>query len=133
ALLTSVGGSVLQRLKEALPIERGEMRVVSSLSAERWRAAMRGSGFERVRTRLLAYGVFPLKAVVAAVSAPRDEVFVASTNPFFLPAVMVATRALHGKRVVVLVYDLFPEAAIAAGATTESSLSSRVMRAVNRY
>lgn len=133
ALLTSVGGSVLQRLQDALPIERGKFRVVSSLSAERWRAAMRGSGLERVGTRLVAYGVFPLKAVAAAVSAPRDEVFVASTNPFFLPAVMVATRALHRKRVVVLVYDLFPEAAIAAGATRESSLSSRVMRAVNRF
>ena len=133
ALLTSVGGSVLQRLSDAVPVGRGELRVVSSLSPERWREAMRAGAFDRLRTRLVAYGVFPLKAVATALLAPTREVFVASTNPFFLPAVMVATRTLHGKRIVVLVYDLFPEAAIAAGAATESSVSSRAMRAVNRF
>ncbi len=133
ALLTSVGGSVLQRLQEAFPDGRGRMRVVSSLSPERWRNAMRGSQFERARTRLVGYVGFPLRAVRTAAEAPRAEVFVASTNPFFLPAVMVATRCLHGKRVVVLVYDLFPEALIAAGVLTEASVSSRLMREVNRY
>ncbi|MCK9463556.1 MAG: sugar transferase, partial [Proteobacteria bacterium] len=49
-----------------------------------------------------------------------------TTNPFFLPLVLVATGAWHGRRVVPLVYDLYPDAWEATGVTKASSPASRL-------
>jgi colanic acid biosynthesis glycosyl transferase WcaI len=62
--------------------------------------------------------------------APR--VLVPTTNPFTLPLVAVALRRLHGRRVVPLVYDLWPDALEAGGIATAGSRLSRLGAAANR-
>jgi len=75
---------------------------------------------------------FPLRAISqVAKTAPGTEA-VATTNPFFLPLVLTATRALHGRRVVALVYDLYPDAFEASGMRSRSFIAP-IARAMNRY
>jgi glycosyltransferase involved in cell wall biosynthesis len=47
--------------------------------------------------------------------------------------VLVATRPLHRKRVVPLVYDLYPDALEASGVARRDGLMSRLARRANRY
>jgi glycosyltransferase involved in cell wall biosynthesis len=82
--------------------------------------------------RLGSYVVFPVSAFVKALRDDDEQILVATTNPFYLPALLVLGRPLHKKRVVALIWDLFPEAAITAGMIGERSLVARLVRGVNR-
>lgn len=132
-IFSCVGGGPMQRLADTIRHEGGDGRVVAELSDERWRGMMAGGRFGRLRARLRAMLVYPLRAVVETARLPRDAVAVPTTNPFFLPMVLVATQPIHRRRVVPLVYDLYPDALEATGLASRSGGMSRLARLANRY
>lgn len=92
---------------------------------------MSGSFLRRKLTRLLAFVVYPMK-VLAVARFSGAQVVVPTTNPFTLPWVCVAARFFHGRPVVPLVYDLYPDAMEAAGLPA-TGLLSKLTRAMNRW
>lgn len=124
-----VGGGPMERLARRLEARGVDATVVCTDSPESWRGRMR-TPLGRVGARLRAFVGTPLALLGA--SFERDEqVIVPTTNPFFLPAVMVATRALHGRAVVPLIYDLYPDALEAGGVQTGPL--ARVAEQLNRF
>ena len=79
-----------------------------------WRRQMGSGRLGRLRARLEAFLVFPLTASWKATRWPK-AILIPTTNPFFLPWVLTATRPLHGRPVVPLWYDLYPDAVEASG------------------
>ncbi|MFZ9888250.1 MAG: sugar transferase [Myxococcota bacterium] len=130
--LSCLGGSVTERLAEALRKNQWSTEVRSLWSPGQWRARMNGGRVSRVRTRATALGLFPLEALWA-VTQQLPDVVVATTNPFLLPLVLVATRSIHRRPVVVLAYDLYPDALVAAGVVGNESIVARSMAAATSY
>jgi lipopolysaccharide/colanic/teichoic acid biosynthesis glycosyltransferase len=134
ALVCSVvSGSVIDRLATHLASQRGEgSEVCAAMEPQQWRASTRGGRASRLRARATAFGRFPLRLLRdAAERAPRA--LVVTTNPFTLPWVALATRPLHGRPVVPLIYDLYPDALEAAGLAKPTDLSARAIAAVNGW
>jgi colanic acid biosynthesis glycosyl transferase WcaI len=130
-IASCVGGGPMERLAARLR-ERGvAAEVLAGQTPEGWRALMGGGIAGRVRARLGAYLTFPARVVAAAFT--EDAVFVPTTNPFILPVVLVATRRLHRRPVVPLIYDLYPDALEASGVAADSGVVSRLAAAANRY
>lgn len=64
-------------------------------------------------------------------SARRGDVVVVLTNPPLLPAVVSGVAALRGIKVIVLVHDVYPEAAYAAGLPARHRLPARLFDLLN--
>jgi len=75
--------------------------------------------------------LYPLEAVWS-LRRLGDGVAVVTTNPFYLPHLVAWTRWLHHKRVVALVYDLYPDALEGAGIAGAGGVLSRLAAASNR-
>jgi lipopolysaccharide/colanic/teichoic acid biosynthesis glycosyltransferase/glycosyltransferase involved in cell wall biosynthesis len=132
ALATCIGGSVVERLALALEEHGIPARTVAEISPDDWRRAMSRSRLTRVAARARSYVVFPARAILDTVrSVP--ELVVTTTNPFVLPIALVATRPLHDRPVVVLAYDLYPDAIEAAGLIAKNGVVSRALAATTRY
>ncbi len=134
AIVTCVGGGPMERLARALSpsqIGWGQGHVLQMYSSEQWRHHFTSGKWGRSKARFRAFLGFPIKVVLSAIH-PRWQVLVPTTNPFHLPLVLVATRWLHGKPVVPLIYDLYPDALEAGGYASVGGLFSRLMEWGNR-
>lgn len=127
-----VGGGPMERLVRRL-IERGvSARFLAGASPDRWRCLMRGGASGRVCARIGAMIGFPIRALFDAFFC-RGSLLVPTTNPFFLPVLLVAVRPFHRQPVVPLVYDLYPDALEAGGLARAGSFASRIAESANRY
>jgi glycosyltransferase involved in cell wall biosynthesis len=131
-IATSVGGGPAERLTRALS-NAGVSSTLSSLfDPAEWRARMAGTRGDRLSARVGAALLFPTK-VLREATRKRGSAVVPTTNPFFLPAVAVATRWLHHNRVVPLVYDLYPDALEAGGLAARGGVVDFLTTALNRW
>jgi len=121
----------MARLCAALGERGDDAQTFAAFTPKRWRDAM-SSPAGRLRARLEANLLFPLQSLGHALDGPGGQI-VPTTNPFFLPLVLVATRPLHGKAVIPLVYDLYPDALEASGMTDPESALAKLGQAANRY
>jgi colanic acid biosynthesis glycosyl transferase WcaI len=121
----------MERLAARLRVQGVAAEVLAGHTPEGWRTLMGAGPVGRTRARLSAYLAFPAQVLAAAFA--RDAVFVPTTNPFILPVVLLATRPLHRRAVVPLIYDLYPDALEAGGVAVHSGLVSRLAAAANRY
>ncbi len=69
---------------------------------------------------------------VLRTSSRRTPVFVVTT-PFMLPYFTVLAATLRGARSALIVYDLYPEALVAAGLITDSSFVARAIKRINTW
>ncbi|MCZ7645163.1 MAG: glycosyltransferase family 4 protein [Planctomycetota bacterium] len=129
---SSVGGGPMERLARDWPDGAGRCEVHALYSPERYRALMAAGAWGRLRARCGAYLYYPLRVAWAALWR-RPAVWVPTTNPFFLPFVLVATRFLHRQPVVALVYDLYPDALEAAGGRAPRGPLVGLVGAFNRF
>ncbi|MBT9559920.1 MAG: sugar transferase [Myxococcales bacterium] len=126
-----VGGGPMERLARELNARGVTARVGAPLGPAEWRDRMSAGRGGRLRGRLQALLGTPLQALRDAFR--EDAVLVPTTNPFFLPAFLVATRFLHGRPVVPLVYDLYPDALEAGGVASSTGLLAQIASASNRF
>lgn len=128
-----VGGGPMARLVEELSrCPRLNARVLARYQPTRWRTLMAGNSRSRMRARLGAFVVFSLTMVVQ-VFRSRPTTLIVTTNPFPLPWVGVATRWIHRSQVVILVYDLYPDAFISRKTSARGGLLAHLAAAMNRY
>jgi glycosyltransferase involved in cell wall biosynthesis len=130
-IASSVGGGPMERLAARLRDVDVDARVVASMAPETWRRRLAAGRVGRLVARADAFVRFPLTAVASAMARGNDVV-VPTTNPFFLPWLLVATRPLHGRTVIALIYDLYPDAVEAAGLTAPDRPLSRLAAHLNR-
>ncbi len=130
--MSSVGGGPMERLARKLQDCRIPARIVNGQSPERWRALMASGTAGRMRARIGAMIAFPLRALSDSILR-RGSVLIPTTNPFFLPALLVATRPLHRQPVVPLIYDLYPDALEAGGMVGDRGVVVRLGMAANRF
>jgi glycosyltransferase involved in cell wall biosynthesis len=129
---SAVGGGPLERLARALREAGADARIVSVLDMSEWRARAGAVGIARLLARANTLLGFPFQFVGATVRS-RGAAVVPVTTPFFLPAIAIATRRLHGGPVIALVYDLYPDALEAAGATTPGGFVDGLATWMNRW
>jgi len=122
----------MQRLANRLASPQVDARVEAGMAPERWRELLSQGRGGRIWARLEAFVRFPLQVVVEA-TVGDSEVVIPTTNPFFLPWVMVATRHLHGRTVIPLIYDLYPDAIEAAGLARPDHPASKLAGRLNRW
>lgn len=122
----------MERLARALTALGVEAQVLEEFSDRRWRELMASRGFGRARARIGSMLVFPFRAIAHGFFR-RPGVLVATTNPFYLPLVLIATRPLHRVPVVALVYDVYPDALEVSGVATPTGLLARVAAGANRF
>lgn len=130
-LLASVGGGPLERLAQRLSEDGVDARLCYGIAATAWRRLMALGALGRLVARLRAMVLYPAQAILALMGQGPGAVVV-STNPFFLPHLITATRFLHRKRVVALVYDLYPDALEGGGLVVRDGAVARVATAMNR-
>ncbi len=131
-LFSCVGGGPMARLAKDL---RGRGRAAElrvEMSAERWRELASQGSIGRLRARLKAMVVFPLRAMLTTLEGDVGTL-VPTTNPFFVPVLLVATKAIHGRPVVPLIYDLYPDAVEASGHAKISPALMAVAKTLNRF
>lgn len=131
-IASCVGGGPMERLARRLTERGAPAEVVSKYSGDAWRNAMSSGRLGRLGARLSSFVSFPLAAVLQA-RAAATPALVPTTNPFVLPLVAVLLRPLHGRPVVPLVYDLWPDALEAGGLARTDGLLSRLGAAANRH
>lgn len=79
--------------------------------------------------RVCGYAVYPLLLAADFALRRRPAVSIVTTNTFFAP--WLASRlAARRRRVVTLVYDLFPEALVVAGKLAAGGLAARAIGAI---
>jgi glycosyltransferase involved in cell wall biosynthesis len=112
---SSVGGGVFGSNQTAAWRALGiEARLHCAVEpAAYWRA--KSGMLARLRLRWKMYASYPLRLRRMVRRAGPAEIFVAITNPFFLPALAARAARHNGARVVHLVYDLYPDALVFGG------------------
>lgn len=136
-IFSSVGGGPHERLAKALRDLGADAKTHAAFTPESYREHFKNGSISRLTTRLASFALTPvlafaqaLRASCAGAAAHQKPIAVATTNPFFLPHFLVATRMLHRCAVVALMYDLYPDALEAAG--MNKPLISKLMTAANR-
>lgn len=126
-----VGGGPMERLVDHFAATGRSARLDQGVTAETWRANMARSSAARRKARIASLVGYPISA---ANRARRDQnaILVPTTNPFVLPALMIATRRLHRHRVVPLVYDLVPDVFDVREASRYTWVKG-ALRALNRW
>ncbi|MBR0791429.1 glycosyltransferase family 4 protein [Bradyrhizobium manausense] len=65
--------------------------------------------------------------------AQPGDVVMSVTSPFTLPYAIALAARLRGARTALLIYDLYPEALLAAGMARQTSLVTRALRIANGW
>lgn len=115
----------LPPIMEALRGEGFEVRHRALISAGRYRAATGLWG--RWWLRFQMYAFYPLYLAARVLAGRKPAVLVVSSNPFFAPAVALLLRLGKARKVVHLVYDLYPECLAHAGAMRSGNLIYRLL------
>lgn len=131
-VLSCVSGGPMDRLVTVLTEGGTRARVAASYTPERWRKLMASGSLGRLRARFGSFVFFPFRALWTAIFR-RGATLVPTTNPFMLPTILVATRWLHRKPVVPLIYDLFPDVLEASNTTKKDGLVSKLLKRLNRF
>lgn len=97
-----------------------------------WRNLRSGGRLAGARARLVSLLWLPLRMLAAALR-PGRRLIVATTNPFHLTWLAVLLRPLHRQPVVILAYDMYPDALEAAGMVAPDSWRARLAARGNRF
>lgn len=84
--------------------------------------------------RLIASAVLATRLFWAVYRRARPgDVVMSATSPFTLPYAITLAARLRGAKTALLIYDLYPEALLAAGMTRQTSLVTRLLRIANGW
>lgn len=126
-----VNGGPIDRIVETLN-KNVCCKMIKLFNHGAWRCWMNKGRSGRIAARLAAFFIFPAKALYIA-SKHTEGILIPTSNPFFLPHLLVGTAALHGNRVVPLLYDMYPDAWEATGVASKKSLIASIASKLNRW
>jgi len=125
-VFTSQPGYAFDSHTPALPVERlGRIRVQRSRTAQLWPGRIRGKAINGI--------LYTLRAVLYVLRAwRRSNVLLVTTAPPFLPIVGYLAHLLFRLPYVCIIYDLYPDIAIALGVISKHHWLAKLWRATNR-
>ncbi|HVU16356.1 MAG TPA: glycosyltransferase [Candidatus Didemnitutus sp.] len=132
-IFTAVGGApFFERMVEELRRDGVVVHVECVLTDEEYRRPVRGPG--RWWRRWLAFGYLPWRCLLYfATHRPRPgTLFLVTTAPFYLPAVVGFGARIHQVPVICLLHDLYPEALVLAGVISPDGVPATVLAALTR-
>lgn len=89
---------------------------------------------EALMRRLIASSVLAMRLFWSVYKRARPgDVVMSVTSPFTLPYAITLAAKLRRAKTALLIYDLYPEALIAAGIARQTSLVARVLRLANGW
>lgn len=107
AILSAVSGGPIDRLADHLQASgRVDVSVCSALTTISWRRWRGKGGMRSLMVRLLVLLAFPWYSLLTIREA---DVVVTTTNPFWMPNLVLITRRIHRRPVITLVYDVYPD------------------------
>lgn len=109
-----------------------EASTYTTVSESRYRELSCGGRLARMWLRWLMTGGYVIRLAVRIFRSERDSLWVVTTNPFFAPGVAVVVARLRGQKVVHHVFDLYPDALVAAGILKELCFSVALLAAWTR-
>jgi sugar transferase EpsL len=121
----------MERLVRELRSDGLDASVLAEFVPSRWRELMNKGRRGRVWARFKSFASYPVKTVADATFGDT-ETLIPTTNPFVLPPLLVLSRALHGRMVVPLIYDLYPDAMEVAGVANSRGLVAQTAVLLNR-
>lgn len=84
--------------------------------------------------RLIASSALAMRLFWAVYRRARPgDVVMSVTSPFTLPYAITLAARLRGAKTALLIYDLYPEALLAAGMARQTSLTTRALRFANGW
>jgi len=84
--------------------------------------------------RLIASSALAMRLFWAVYRRARPgDVVMSVTSPFTLPYTITLAAKLRGAKSALLIYDLYPEALLAAGIVRQRSLTTRILRLANGW
>ncbi|MFN6519092.1 MAG: glycosyltransferase family 4 protein [Nostoc sp. CreGUA01] len=125
-VFTSQPGYAFDSDARALAVERmGRIRVQRSRTAQLWPGRIRGKAINGI--------LYTLRAALHLLRASRrSNVLLVTTAPPFLPVLGYLAHLLFRLPYVCILYDLYPDIAIALGVISKRSWLARLWRAINR-
>ncbi|MDZ8107885.1 MAG: glycosyltransferase family 4 protein [Nostoc sp. DedQUE12a] len=125
-VFTSQPGYAFDSHTAALPVERmGRIRVQRSRTAQLWPGRIRGKAVNGI--------LYTLRAALYLLRAwRRSNVLLVTTAPPFLPVIGYLAHMLFRIPYVCILYDLYPDIAIALGVISKHNWIARLWRAINR-
>jgi glycosyltransferase involved in cell wall biosynthesis len=125
-VFTSQPGYAFDSHTAALAVERmGRIRIQRSRTAQLWPGRIRGKAVNGVLYTLRA-GLHVLRAW------RRSNVLLVTTAPPFLPFIAYLAYLLFRLPYVCILYDLYPDIAIALGVVSKDNWLARLWRAINK-
>ncbi|MEH2197179.1 glycosyltransferase family 4 protein [Nostoc sp.] len=125
-VFTSQPGYAFDSQTTALAVERvGGIRIQRSRTAQLWPGRIRGKAVNGV--------LYTLRAVLYMLRAwRRSNVLLVTTAPPFLPIIGYLAYLVFRLPYVCILYDLYPDIAIALGVVSKDNWLARLWRAINK-
>lgn len=125
-VFTSQPGYAFDSHTAALPVERiGRIRVQRSRTAQLWPGRIRGKAVNGI--------LYTLRSALYLLKAwRRSNVLLVTTAPPFLPVIGYLAYLLFRIPYVCILYDLYPDIAIALGVISKHNWIARLWRGINR-
>lgn len=106
-ILSAVEGGPASQLAHMIDSHGLPAECISALTIDRWRGLRHRGRWGSLLARAVVFLMYPPRAIM---SARGRAACIPTTNPFFLPGLLIATRRFHGSRIITLVYDVYPDA-----------------------
>ncbi|BAY74485.1 glycosyltransferase [Nostoc linckia NIES-25] len=125
-VFTSQPGYAFDSHTAALPVERmGKIRVQRSRTAQLWPGRIRGKAVNGI--------LYTLRSALYLLKAwRRSNVLLVTTAPPFLPVIGYLGYLLFKIPYVCILYDLYPDIAIALGVISKDNWIAKLWRGINR-
>ena len=105
----------------------------TTISETDYRSLAGGARTSLLWLRWRMNAVYAARLVARVLLAPKNTLWVVTTNPFFAPGLAACAGRLRGQKVVHHVFDLYPDALEAAGVVRAGGLTSRLVAAWTRF
>lgn len=86
----------------------------------------------RLCLRLSMYVFYPLSIFLRSFFV-KKSIFIVTTNPFFLPALLFIPSRIRGHKIINLVYDLYPESIIHGGGVSPNSFTAKTCEYITKF
>jgi len=110
-----------------------EASTYTTVAETRYRALSGGGRPARFWLRWLMTGGYSIRLGWRVLRSESDTLWVVTTNPFFAPGLAAVVSKLRGQKVVHHVFDLYPDALVAAGVAKEGSIVANLIAVWTRF
>jgi len=119
-------------LKKCLEYSGYYVEMIAFLNEQRYRSSLKSGWMSNLKLRFCMYVLYPLKLSINVLCSPSDSVFVVTSNTFYAPTIASICARFKNRKIVNLIYDLYPDALEVAGVIKHGSAISKILGVISR-